>query len=298
MRVLWERLFWRRRFGGHRIDALLEALGKGERGKEVPWLDKERGEAVVTLTSFPARLGALHYTIYSILNQNLRPKRVILWLAEEEFPAREESFTTPLRLLMERGLEVRWCENWRSYKKIIPALKELPDEVLVTCDDDLYYPTDWLERLWRTYEENPSGIKAHRAHRVRLDERGALAPYHEWEWTIHREAYPNPSFLNFATGVGGVLYPPHSLMEEVVDSQKFLELAPMADDVWLWAMEVLAGSQIEIARDQMRQRLPAFRTKNNSNLCDYNVHQRGNDVQLARILEAYPRLLARLQEEA
>jgi hypothetical protein len=46
------------------------------------------------------------------------------------------------------------------------------------------------------------------------------------------------------SGVGGVLYPPGSLAPEVLDEATFVALAPLADDIWLFWMERIAGSAI------------------------------------------------------
>ena len=48
--------------------------------------------------------------------------------------------------------------------------------------------------------------------------------------------------LNFPTGVGGVLYPPHSLDEEVLNESIFMDICTYADDVWLKAMALKKGT--------------------------------------------------------
>lgn len=45
---------------------------------------------IVSLTSFPQRIGEIQYTLYSLLKQTCKPDAVILWLAEDEFPNREK----------------------------------------------------------------------------------------------------------------------------------------------------------------------------------------------------------------
>ena len=62
------------------------------------------------------------------------------------------------------------------------------------------------------------------------------------------EVYPFPSYLHKLTGVGGVLYPPHILNQEVLDEEKCRELAPTNDDIWFWLMAVLNGAKINVVR--------------------------------------------------
>ena len=46
-----------------------------------------------------------------------------------------------------RGLEIRECDNLRSFKKLVPALQTFPNAFIVTADDDLYFAPNWLETL-------------------------------------------------------------------------------------------------------------------------------------------------------
>ena len=43
------------------------------------------------------------------------------------------------------------------------------------------------------------------------------------------------------TGVGGVLYPPHSLKADMMDVELFTKLAPSTDDIWFWAAGAANG---------------------------------------------------------
>lgn len=52
-------------------------------------LNAENGEAesidcVVSLTSYGKRIATLHYTLYSLLNQTVKPQQIIVWLAHGE----------------------------------------------------------------------------------------------------------------------------------------------------------------------------------------------------------------------
>ncbi len=72
-------------------------------------------------------------------------------------------------------------------------------------------------------------------------------PYSEWrkykwyDFVFKRIHY---SRLAMQTGVGGVLYPPHSLDETMLDPERFMALAPTTDDVWFWAAAVSKGTYV------------------------------------------------------
>ena len=133
--------------------------------------------------------------------------------------------------------EVRDYPNIRSYGKLIPALKDFPDAIIVTVDDDVWYHKNMLRDLLRLHEQLPNAILAHRAKIIKPEK-----PYRKWSkyrWYdfIFKKIHVNPRILQ--TGVGGVLYPPHSLCEDMLDEKLFTEIAPTTDDIWFWAAAVM-----------------------------------------------------------
>lgn len=185
---------------------------------------------IVSLTSYGRRLYDVPYTIQSIMRQTQKPNRIILWIDSND----EENIPIMLKKLQSRGLEIRVTpEEIRSHKKLYHSLVEFPDDVIVTMDDDVIYEYDLLERLASAYRTHPNSICACRVHRVTFEKDGKILPYKSWQWNYKKS---DESYLNFLTGVGGVLYPPHSLAVEVLDIDKFKELCPLADDVWYYCM--------------------------------------------------------------
>lgn len=186
---------------------------------------------VVSLTSYRKRFDILHLTLRRLLDQSVRPDRLILWIAQEE-----RGLLPPAVLaLQQEGLEILFCPDIKSYKKIIPTLEEEPSAFIVTADDDVRYPKHWLAGLVHAWNGELRTVVAWRAHRIVLDpESGAPLPYRKWQWTCTDA--PQTSTLLFPTGVGGVLYPPGVLHADVTNRALFESLCPGADDVWLYWM--------------------------------------------------------------
>lgn len=251
---------------------------------------------IVTLTSFPERMYDIHFTLYSLLNQSLKPDAVVLWLAPEQFPGGEKDIPAAVLKLRDNGLTIKWCEDLRSYKKLIPALKEYKQDILVTADDDIYYPSSWLELLYAGYLRNPKAVHCHRGHKLQFDKSGEVLPYKKWK---HRISHDFASFHNFFTGAGGVLYPPHSLYRDVSEVKLFQRLAPNADDLWFWAMAVLNGTPINIVDNNLKKLIyvnPERELKLTSELtlAMVNTASGQNDRQLKQILHHYPQLMTYL----
>jgi len=139
-----------------------------------------RERVVVTLTSYPGRIGTSHKVLTTLLNQTFKPDVLVLWLASEQFPNGERGVPEAVLRLKKFGLTIDWCTDIRSFKKLIPALRKYPDAFCVTADDDVYYPPDWLSRLVAAHEKYPRSVVCHRARRPRLDANGAFRPYLDW----------------------------------------------------------------------------------------------------------------------
>lgn len=243
---------------------------------------KRETQIIVSLTSYRERFSDLPKTIYSLLNQSTKPDRIILWLDEEC----EDLTYLPYEItqFIKNGLEIQFVKDIGSYTKVIYAFKEFNNSIIVTADDDIYYPKDWLKKLYISYISHPEDIHVHRAHRVRL-ENGCLVPYEQWQKHINEES---ASFDNFLTGVGGVLYPPHCFSKEVLRNDVFLKNAPKADDIWFWIMALVHNRKIRVVVNHIKN-LTSVNLINQ--LFKNNLYKNnklgGNDKQLRNLMKLY-----------
>lgn len=197
-------------------------------------------EVVVSLTSYGKRIHDVYLAIESIMQGSVKPNKIILWLSESEFE--NEILPVTLQKQMLRGLQVEYCKDIKSYKKLVYALKKYPDSIIITIDDDLIYSFDLVENLTRCYKENPNSICASRIHLMKKNKDGSLKSYLDWEKRCN--AVSVNTNMNFFTSGGGTLFPPNSLSSEVFDESVFLNLCPTADDIWFNAMTILKGTKV------------------------------------------------------
>ncbi len=237
---------------------------------------------VLSLTSYPPRFATLPLTLECLLSQTVQPDHFILWIAESD----REQLTDEILSFTEQGLEIRYCEDIKAYKKLIPSLRQFPESFIVTADDDVYYWPTWLEELVTSWSGEDKEIVAHSAYTVELDNGGQPRPCPEWSWGIKGDIeQAKQSGLNFATGGGGILYPPGSLPEEVLDSETFQELAPHNDDIWLYWMSRRHGSKVKAIRPECK--MPTWFGSQQTALRNYNIKQNGDDEQVANMLNSY-----------
>ena len=205
-------------------------------------INSQQPEVIVSMTSFPQAISFAVQAVKSILKGSVLPDKLILYLTFSQFQDANMPVPEELKRLAAENpiFEVRnYDTDIRSYRKLIPALKEFPEAIIVTVDDDVNYHPDMLRDLLSLHAQIPDAVLAHRAKRIRFGK-----PYRKWSkyrWyhfllkRIHR------NFTNIQTGVGGVLYPPHSLKEDMLDVELFTKIAPSCDDIWFWAAATRNG---------------------------------------------------------
>lgn len=190
---------------------------------------------IVSLTSYRPRFLTMAPVLKALLSQSILPDAVILWVSHAD----KTFLPNNVMNLQNNGLIIKTCEDLRSYKKIVPSLREFPDSFIVTADDDILYEKDWLKTLISGYKNNKE-VLFRRGHTVIHEPSSGIHPYEKWIWgNTSSEA----SSYSFPTGCGGVLYPPNIFDPRVTDSETFLRLAPTADDMWLYWMASLGGAR-------------------------------------------------------
>lgn len=242
----------------------------------------------VSLTTYGKRIYDVYITIQSLFEQTCKADNIILWLAETEFDY--ESVPEILKRMERRGLEIRFCAEMRSYKKLLPVLKENPDDVIITVDDDMIYPFDMIENLYAEYLRNKGDIIFNYGNRITLSGKEKLAPYMGWEYVGSQNA---ASHRFFAIGVGGILYPPGSLHEDIFNYKLAEELAPYADDIWFKAMAMKRGTRYRHSRqpvdkpDTFLKKFITIEDIQEECLGQANVLEEKNDIQLKAVFEYF-----------
>jgi len=191
---------------------------------------------VVSLTSFPARFGTLHFALKSILNQSMKPDVIFLCLTKDEVKDESELPLSVLEL-KKYGLKIYFADdNLKPHNKYFYAMKSHPNSLVITVDDDNIYDKALVADLYHSYIKYPSAVSARRVHKIVKDVNNNMLAYHKWRYEYKKEREPSLDLL--ATGVGGVLYPPGLLPPETFDAGKIRELCLNADDIWLKFMEL------------------------------------------------------------
>ena len=237
-------------------------------------------QVIVSLTSYPGRINIVWQSIESILHQTFKPSKVILWLATDQIP-NTNHLPSSLKRLMKRGLLIEFREDIRPHKKYYYAMKEYPDSIIITIDDDVLYPSDMIKNFVDFHHRYPYSVICNGTRLIKSDENG-FAKYKEWKNWHATEIESIPRYDILPLGVMGVLYPPKSLNERVFDVDLIRRLCLNADDLWLKAMAIKQKTTSVLTNSYSR---PFIEIQNSqaTSLMATNVTQNQNDKQVAAI---------------
>ena len=239
-------------------------------------------KVVVSLTSYQPRLATVGLTNRTLMSQRTMPDAIVLWLFRGDLDGAALPYDLPE--LQRKGLTVRIVdEDIRQYKKLVYALVDYPNDLIITCDDDALYPQDFVQGLLEAHRSFPAAVAAYRCRWMRK-EGGGIASYMTWR----NVEYNQPSFNLFPTGVGGILYPPGALHADVFRRDIYLENAPTADDIWFKFMALRNGTETVQVGGRFRE-FPTIPETQTNALWRVNAttHRCDNDAQIRNLSALY-----------
>lgn len=248
----------------------------------------DASDVIVSLTSYGKRVtDSVPYAIYSIFTQSVLPNRIVLWLDNENW--NEDNLPNLLKRLKKSGLEIYYCEDIRSYKKLIPTLRKFPYNPIITVDDDFYYNRDFVKWMIEAYKESDRRTVFATWGCVVEKMDGKYLPYSQWkDCSLGTE---NSEYSLF--GGSGCIYPPNIFDDEMFKSDVFMKLCPTADDIWFWIQEKRSGVKTNLTKyrgyglHRPIDRVYDYDVAGDGCLTVENVLNRRNDVQLRKLLEYY-----------
>lgn len=239
---------------------------------------QERKGIIVSLTSYGHRVKWSFLAIESIIASGCRPNDIYLWLAHGT------KIGKPLERLASRGLNIRYVEDYKSHKKycfldtIDPSVASLG---FVLADDDMVYPLTWYPTIKLAAESAPNRPCVMFGAQASLEE-GQRVTFEPTQ--PETEIDPDLRSLLFHGFSGSGFFIPQKLMKAIdKNPQRFMEICPTNDDVWLHRELFRIGVPIQnLGGKDMPPSIPFVASEG---LFQINWHQGQNEVQLKKAFE-------------
>ncbi|GAA4231662.1 hypothetical protein GCM10022291_04620 [Postechiella marina] len=215
---------------------------------------KKRIPVIVSLTTIPTRIKTLHITIRSLLNQEVLPEKIILWLNTSY----ESNIPPKLEKLIGSTFEIRFSPHTFSHRKLIHTLENFPDKTVITCDDDLIYHPSSLQLLYNEHLNTPNVVIGNRCRRITYDANNSPLPYLQWPFateTVEGEKLLMP------VGAFLVLYPKNALDKRFNDLELINKLSPKSDDLWFKTTALLNNTLSVQAKISAPEPIPIIATQ-------------------------------------
>ena len=238
---------------------------------------------IVSLTSYPRRINVVPYTIASILNQTVKPDKVILWLGNDRFP--NDKLPQIFDKLRACGVSIEFREDIGPHTKYFYAMKEYPEDIVITFDDDQVYDNYIIEKLYDSYTKHPNCVSAMRMVKITFKPDGNIAGYNDF-------CFDSNSPIGYEThgclpeGICGILYPPHCMPNETFNIQAIKKLCPKGDDLWLKVMELMNNTKSVSAFENIEMPCWEIPASQSTALWHKNL-EGGNDSQMKAIIDVY-----------
>ena len=241
-------------------------------------------EIIVSLTSYPARLDSAFFVVKSMLNQTVRPNKVILYLFKGQFDIDKVEKYKRNEFENNSIFEIHWVEdNLMAHKKYYYAFQEYPNDLIITVDDDFEYPLTLIEELFANYEKYPRTVIARRVHKIVFEDDQNISEYKYWLHEYTKEI-GDVRFDLFATNGGGTLFPPHIFGTELFNKKIIMDNVLYADDIWLKIMELYYEIPTVCVVDEYKDKVIH---KYADDGLFRRINRYKNDIQLKTLLDIY-----------
>ena len=194
---------------------------------------------IVSLTTHSIRVAQVARTaIWSIIQNTYKDIHIVLTLYKDDLKLIPED----LQLMIDNGtVELIIAEkDLGPHLKYFYAMQKYRENPVITIDDDVIYPEKMIEEMVNAYKKYPTCVIARRSYLI-SGRNGNLDSYHVWlrNFTGLKE----PTHKIFATGIGGILYPPNCLDLSADNIEEILTVK-YDDDFYLKALEIRKNLKI------------------------------------------------------
>lgn len=184
---------------------------------------------IISFTTLPNRIDKIEKTVNSLLSQSVTPDNIYLWVPKEFKRVKNKDFKIP-NFITNSDIEIKYTVDYGPFTKLRPTLEieNDPETIIVTADDDVFYPPNWLENLLNASKLLPDSAIGYRG-RVFQNRKNLNYNHSNLYYGSYEKEYLKVDIL---TATWGALYKRKFFDEEIFDSS-ILKSSFFVDDIWI-----------------------------------------------------------------
>ncbi|PKQ46727.1 hypothetical protein [Confluentibacter flavum] len=182
---------------------------------------------IISFTTIPSRIGKIKPMIESICNQTLKPDSIILWLPKVYKRIQRETIIPDF--IKNAPIKIKLCDDVGPFTKLYYSLKQEWDNketLIVTVDDDVYYPPKFLKTLLKYAKKYPDKAIGYRG-RILKD---------KCDYSTSLKFFGSPSRkplqVDIITGTWGAAYRVKFFDLDIFNDE-IIKSNFMVDDIWI-----------------------------------------------------------------
>ena len=212
---------------------------------------KENDQIIVSMSTMPWRCENIVETATSLIEGTRSPDKFVLYITHDDFS--EIPFDIKEFAKKNSKFEVHWADkNYKVATKLIPALKEYPNSIIINVDDDYVYSKDLVENLYNSYEKDRDAVHTVAGHRIGITSKGIL--YNAQSYAFNRYDYltkfrTKGYDIMYLSG-HGTLYPAHVFDNtNMFNDEERMSHWGTQDELWGWMNLICDWKQIVVCGD-------------------------------------------------
>lgn len=192
-------------------------------------------KVIVSMTTIPGRKDRLEQNLDAILNQSYLFDTLVINvddnLTDEDYAYYDELSKIDSRIVINKA-----DAKWRSCNKLLPTIKLYPDDVIITVDDDIYYPVNCFKYLVEQYEKTPDCVIAHEVNPISVDKDNFITFHNAYDVKLMQRQFGK--YLSNCC-----LFPPHIFDgTDLYDYDKMMHCTNGThDELWFWVNSLSNG---------------------------------------------------------
>ena len=196
----------------------------------------ENKMVILSMTTIPRRLKRLKDNLPSLLNQSYKFDKLVINIDDNLSSEDYEKYNEISNI--DDRIEINKAEaKWRSCNKLLPTIIKYPDEIIITVDDDIFYPKDCVKLLVEEYRKHKDCIITHEINPIFIN--GNYVGYYNAYDVMLKQKEWGKYFSNCC------LFPPHCFDNtDLFNYDKMMKCTKgLHDELWFWVNSTINGVQ-------------------------------------------------------